>query len=96
MASKHSLPDPDTASDPALDSAKRRKTGIDSKWKADFPWLQLKEDDQGMLCKLFYKLGRHPQKAIIGCAVYAHANLLLGRTWSSRTGSNTYSQCIIP
>ena len=80
MALKHSLPGPDIASDPAPDSTKRRKTGIDSKWKADFPWLQLMEDDKAMLCKLFHKLGRRPQKAIIGCAVYAHAKLLLGRT----------------
>ena len=80
MASKRSLPGPDAASDPAPDSAKRRKTGIDSKWKADFPCLQLKEDDQAMLCKLFHKHGHCPQKAIIGCTVYAHANLLLGRT----------------
>ena len=57
-------------SDPAPDSSKRRKTGIDSKWKAYFPWLQLVEDDQGMLCKLCHKHGRCPQKSIIGCAVW--------------------------
>ena len=27
------------------------------------------EDNQGMLCKLFHKHGRSPQKAITGCAV---------------------------
>ena len=70
MASKRSLPGPGAASDPAPDSAKRRKTGIDSKWKADFPWLQLTEDDQGMLCKLCRKHGRRPQKVIIRRAVW--------------------------
>ena len=57
-------------SNPAPDSSKGRKTGIDSKWKADFPWLQLMEDEQGMLCKLCCKHVCRPQSAIIGHAVW--------------------------
>ena len=33
-------------------SAKQRKTGTDPKWRADFPWMLVIDDGQGMMCSL--------------------------------------------
>ena len=33
-------------------SAKQRKTGTDPKWSADFPWMLVVDDGQGMMCSL--------------------------------------------
>ena len=33
-------------------SVKRRKNGIDSNWSADFPWMLVVDDGQGMICAL--------------------------------------------
>ena len=33
-------------------SAKQSKTGTDPKWSADFPWMLVVDDGQGMMCSL--------------------------------------------
>ena len=51
-------------------SIKRRKTGIDSNWSADLPWMLAVDDGQGMMCSLCRKHSRRPLKAAIGRAIW--------------------------
>ena len=47
-------------------SAKHCRSGLDPKWKADFPWIE--ESDCGLLCQPCRKQNRCPKKVPVGKA----------------------------
>ena len=62
MATKRPSADPQHS---GSSQSKFRKTGIDPKWKKDFPWMLQAGNGQGMICSLCHKHGRrHPQASI--------------------------------
>ena len=65
MMAKHHL-----SSTVAGPPSKTRRTGIDSRWKTDFPCMQATDGDGGVLCTLCRKHSRRPKKAAVGRAVW--------------------------
>ena len=51
-------------------TAKHRKSGVDPKWKEDFPWLEVSQRDGGMFCHLCQKQSRRPKKVAVGKATW--------------------------
>ena len=62
---KHSLIGSSSSS-----TAKHRKSGVDPKWKEDFPWLEVSDRDGGMFCHLCRKHSRRPKKITVGKATW--------------------------
>ena len=62
---------PDDATSSSSGSrGKRRKTGIDPNWAADFPWMVACDDGVGMLCSLCRKHNHRPKKVLVGRAIW--------------------------
>ena len=53
-------------------ASKRRKSGVDSQWVKDFPWLQVVDtvNGNGMFCSLCRKHSRRPKKVAAGRATW--------------------------
>ena len=67
MATKRTA-DPESSS--GSSRSKKRKSGIDSKWSEDFPWILPVENGEGMMCSLCRKHSRRHPKIPIGRAVW--------------------------
>ena len=53
-----------------ISTAKHCKSGVDPKWKDEFPWLKVSERDVGMFCHLCQKQSRRPKKVVVGKAIW--------------------------
>ena len=51
-------------------SSKIRQTGIDPRWKTDFPWMEVTDQGAGMVCSWCRKHSRRPKKSVVGRAVW--------------------------
>ena len=56
--------------DATSSTAKHRKSGVDPKWKEDFPWLELSEEGTGLFCEWCRKHSRRPKKVGVGKATW--------------------------
>lgn len=58
----------DESNAPHASTCKHRKSGFDRKWLQDFAWLEVRDSDSGMFCKLCKKHNRRPQRVKQGSA----------------------------
>ena len=57
-------------SDATCSTAKHCKSGVDPKWKEDFPWLEVSEEGTGLFCMWCRKHSRRPKKVGVGKATW--------------------------
>ena len=55
-----------TDSAPTSSTAKHQSSGVDLRWRSDFPWLEVNHAGDGMFCSLCRKHSRRPKKVVIG------------------------------